>query len=186
MPNYNSSVLLFAITFILVLPECCYGAMLRGNLQSRSKPYTNQHDRPKYDQRQHSHRFVMTNACMNNVRIHTRHFDGELKHTLFDTVQMNQAIELSTHTHMSTDSNTDSHTPKQITAALVALELDGKDHYAPECALGTKGYIQYSDGFCYKFYYSPDLIITCNNSDGGSSSKYEDEKIMTVPRVRSW
>ena len=186
MPNYNSSVLLFAITFILVLPECCYGAMLRGNLQSRSKPYTNQHDRPKYDQRQHSHRFVMTNACMNNVRIHTRHFDGELKHTLFDTVQMNQAIELSTHTHMSTDSNTDSHTPKQITAALVALELDGKDHYAPECALGTKGYIQYSDGFCYKFYYSPDLIITCNNSDGGSSSKHEDEGIMTVPRVSSW
>ncbi len=58
-------------------------------------------------------------------------------------------------------------TDKKITVALVGAELAGSnDVFMPKCYANERGYIKYSDGICYKFYYSSDIGLSCGNDIG--------------------
>lgn len=55
-------------------------------------------------------------------------------------------------------------TDKRITVALVGAERAGSnDVFMPKCKANERGYIKYSDGICYKFYYSSDIGLSCDS-----------------------
>ena len=59
---------------------------------------------------------------------------------------------------------------RKVTVALVAVEGDGIDIFSSQCAFGIRGYMTHSDGLCYKFHYSADITVTCDDSQSSGNN----------------
>lgn len=140
MTRFTKFFLLSALTLASLLPDC-FGATPRGRAKTRT-----------LQSAQEGHRLIMKNSCKDNIKIHARHYDGSLKYSLFENVKINQEIQV--------------HAKRKVTVALVAVQLKEKDTFAAECVSGAPGYMKYSDGLCYKFYYSSKLNISCDKFPG--------------------
>ena len=137
------SVLLSTIILTITWISTCNAAMLRGqhtdtrNLQSGNE----------------LRQLVLKNTCKDRLKFHVRYFDGELKYSTFENVRINRNVDIDTK--------------REVTLALVALEDNGVDKFSLQCASGTRGYMKYSDGLCYKFYYSAESAVSCDDSNTG-------------------
>ena len=95
---------------------------------------------------------VMTNTCQDRMKVHIRFFDDKMRYTVSDDeVRLNQQVKVDTN--------------KRVTVVMLAAETRGfdirEDLFSSRCASSERGYAKYSDGLCYKFYYSTDVNVSC-------------------------
>ena len=137
---------MYIVLGVIIQIVMCDAAMLRGRNDlpdmAASRDLSSTQD---------ANKVVITNSCPSSLKLHLRYFEDKLRHVVFKDVRFNQKVQVGTN--------------KKVTVALVAGEHDGKDLFLSKCDLGERGYIRYTDGRCYKFYYSSEFTVTCDGTE---------------------
>jgi hypothetical protein len=137
-------IIFFTSTLVLAHLPFSFAASLRGTGSAGNIANTVAIERNIAENVQ---KLVLTNACYDNVDLHVRYFDGGLKYSRHNQVLMKQTVSIDTI--------------KKVTVALIAADDMGRDVFSSHCAAGERGFIQYSDGRCYKYHYTPVITLSC-------------------------
>lgn len=161
-----SFIFFFATTLLLARLPFSSAASLRGTDLSGKIVNSRTIERSVA---QNYQKLALTNVCYNNIDLHVRYFDGGLKYSRHNQVLMNKTLSIDTN--------------KKVTVALIAADDMGKDVFSRHCAAGERGFLQYSDGRCYKYHYTSVIALSCTDYTSSPGSSNDSEGVASIQVV---